>query len=211
MDKSERRAAIEAAEMAVGSKLPDKLRKLLEDKGEVWFDTPEGVGADPVFRLSSTATGTAIFADQQGMGISELSGWDDDAEGWEFTKGAFLALDNQCGDTVLLAPDERGVARKFVFCNHETYELELWSANVEEMLVHPDESSQVNADELDGSLPMSPLQAAIHAAIRSADGRGDISYEQLISLLEKEQLSTVDIESTLELVKEFGIKIYKEK
>ncbi len=135
MDKNERVAAIDAAEKEVGSTLPPKLRQILHNEGEVWFKPPEGVGADPVFKISATAKGAALFADQQGKEIAELGGWDSHAEGWGLTERAFLALDNQCGDTVLLAPDDMGVARKLVFCNHETGELELWAEDIEHLLV----------------------------------------------------------------------------
>lgn len=147
MTKEIRDVVLTAAEAVVGSKLPGKLRALLTEQGEAWFKPPEGVGADSVFKLSlkaifnlsDTDTGAAIFADQQGNPILELGGWDSDAEGWEYTEGAFLVLDNQCGDTVLLARDETGVARRLVFCNHETYELELWADDIDQLLGMPDD------------------------------------------------------------------------
>ena len=207
MDPNARRAAIEAAEIAVGSNLPEKIRERLIEKGEVRFVPPEGVGADPIFRLSSTPDGAALFADQQGKEMSELRSWDDEVDGWEFTEKAFVALQTELGDCVLLAPDQSGVARKFVFCNHETGELELWSTDVEKLLRHPEENGQKSADELADSLPESGIQAAINAAVRRSGG---INRKQLARLLEQAQISSNEIEDVLAIMGELGIDIKDE-
>jgi len=75
-----------------------------------------------------------LFADNDGRGIKALGGWDSDAEGWNLTKRAFLALDNEGGDYVLLAPDEHGVALRVVFCDHEIYSLHVIAEDIEAIL-----------------------------------------------------------------------------
>ncbi|WP_411891724.1 hypothetical protein [Yoonia sp. SDW83-1] len=211
MDKDARRAAIEIAETVVGSSLPERLRELLINEGEVRFAPPDGVGADPIFRLSSNPDGAALFADQQGKEMSELRSWDNDADGWEYTEKAFLALENGCGDSVLLAPDQSGIARKFVFCNHETGELELWSDDVEKLLHHPDEDFRESADELAVNIPESAIAAAVHTALRRSGGSNDLNREQLAALLEQAEISPDEIEDVMVFMGELGIEINDER
>ncbi|MDJ0994567.1 MAG: hypothetical protein QNI90_13405 [Dinoroseobacter sp.] len=135
MDKADRLKAIEAAENAIGSKLPDGLRERLINHGKAHFDYPEGVGADPVFVLCEAPNGAALFADNYGRAITELDGWDGyETENWHYAERAFIALDNESGDYVLLAPDGDGVARCAIFTNHETNRFEIIAENIDDIL-----------------------------------------------------------------------------
>lgn len=140
MERANRLHAIEAAEEAIGSKIPSGLRERLVVHGEARFDYPEGVGAEPVFVLCERPNSAALFADNYGRAITELGGWDEHGtENWHYTEGAFIALDNESGDYVLLAPDDEGVARRVVFSDHETGRLSIIADNIDDILTPPSE------------------------------------------------------------------------
>lgn len=135
MDRADRLKAIEAAEEAVSSKLPDGLRERLASHGKAHFDYPEGVGAAPVFVLCEAPNGAALFADNYGKAIEELGGWDGfETENWHYAERAFIALDTESGDYVLLAPDDEGVARRVILTDHEVNSLEIIADNIDDIL-----------------------------------------------------------------------------
>ena len=70
------------------------------------------------------------------------TGWDaewdpDDPEGpggWELRERAFIVAESSSGDYGLLSPDAQGVARRFVFCDHEIGRLSVWAEDVDSLI-----------------------------------------------------------------------------
>lgn len=121
--EEQRRARIEAAEVAAGAVLPDALRNALIRDGRAPF--PSIIWKDAEIVLAANGTGANIFDNGRG-GVLSSRDWDlPDMENAHLAERGFWVFANGLGDCYLLVPDKDGIARVLVIVNHETFALEI--------------------------------------------------------------------------------------